>query len=167
MIDFSRDYYQELFLNLEKIKDDIMSEEFDTFKLNILWNTTDQKGDIQYQFKKVPKKYPKNCFKPFTNKSVESFMEREEILAFTKIILPAGQHVTPHYDNSYWGPDFFRAHIPLMDTEAYFTYGDEKIVWEKGKLYFFDVRNFKHAADNYSDKDFEFIAIDIKIENEK
>lgn len=168
MINFSTNYYQNLFLDLEKIKDEIISEKFDPEKkMNIVWDTPDEIGRVEYAFKKLPRKIDNKLMIPFTNEKVKNYMKSDRIVAFTKITVPAGQHVTPHYDNSYWGPEFFRAHIPLMDTEAYFTYGDQKIVWEKGKLYFFDVRNVKHSADNYSNKDFEFVAIDIKIENEK
>lgn len=168
MINFSRDYYQKLFKGLEDIKDQIMSEKFDPVKkLNVAWNTNNQDGKVEYSFKKLPREVPEQLLTPFTHKVVGDFMKSDRIVAFTKIIVPAEQHVTPHYDNSYWGPEFFRSHIPLMDTEAYFTYGEEKIVWERGKLYFFDVRNVMHSANNYSKKDFEFIAIDIKIENEQ
>jgi len=168
MIDFSKKYYFKLFKDLNNLKSQIMEEKFDASKkINIEWNTSDKSGVVQYAFKKLPRKIPDKLFIPFTNKDVEEYMKGDRIIAFTKIIVPAGQHVTPHCDNSYWGPEFFRVHIPLMNTKAYFTYDDKKIVWKKGKIYFFDVRNVKHSADNYSNKDFEFIAIDIKIENEK
>ena len=168
MINFSRDYYTKLFSDLENIKDEIIAEEFDcSKKLGSAWNTEDENGKVEYAFKKIPRKVPDSLLTPFTNEKVANFMQSDRIIAFTKIIVPSGQHVAPHYDNSYWGPEFFRSHIPLMDTEAYFTYGDEKIIWEKSKLYFFDVRSVRHSADNYSDKDFEFISIDIKIENEQ
>lgn len=167
MIDFSKDYYQNLFNDIEKIKDKIISEKFDPIrKLNIAWQTNEENGRVEYAFKKIPRNLSEKLLTPFTDKVVAEFMKNDRIVAFTKIIVPAKQHVTPHYDNSYWGPEFFRSHIPLMDTEAYFTYGEDKIAWEKGKLYFFDVRNVMHSANNPSTEDFEFIAIDIKIEEE-
>jgi hypothetical protein len=46
-----------------------------------------------------------------------------------------------------------------------FYYGDEEINWKKGELYFFDVRHIEHSAKNDSDEKFEFISIDICVED--
>jgi len=167
MIDFSKPYYEEYYSKVSEIKDLIISENFFSEKnMKISWNINEENGTVLYAFKKLPTKGSKVPLNDYTSDFIEKFfMNDDRILAFSKITIPAGEYVGDHKDNCYWQREFFRAHIPLMDTEAVFYYGDEEINWKKGQLYFFDVRNVNHSAKNDSDKDFEFIAIDICIED--
>ena len=166
MIDFSRPYYVEYYDKITKLKDLILQEYFNPkTNLKISWNIDDDNGCVLYAFKKIPSDEATIPKTKYSDELIEKFSADDGVLAFSKITVPAGQHVGEHVDNCYWPREFFRAHIPLMDTEAMFYYGDEEINWKKGELYFFDVRHIKHSAQNNSDKDFEFISIDICVED--
>lgn len=167
MIDFSKNYYKEYYQKITDIKDIILQESFSPRKnMKISWNTDDDNGIVMYAFKKLNTKATKVPIDDYTNEFIANTISNDDrILAFSKITIPAGQSVGEHVDTCYWSREFFRAHIPLMDTEAMFYYGEQEINWKKGELYFFDVRNVRHSAKNNSDKDFEFVAIDICIEN--
>lgn len=165
MLDFSRKYYVDYYQKTNELKDLILNEYFNKkTNMKISWNIDDDNGCVLYAFKKIPSagSIPKD---KYTYDKVKEYADDDRIIAFSKITIPSGQHVGDHVDNCYWPREFFRAHIPLMDTEAVFYYGDEEINWKKGELYFFDVRHVNHSAKNESDADFEFISIDICVED--
>lgn len=167
MIDFSRDYYKRYYQKISEVKDLILQEYFSPKKsMSIAWNIEEEGGTVLYAFKKLDCKGSKVPIEDYNSEKINSIISDDDrILAFSKITIPSGQSVGKHIDNCYWSREFFRAHIPLMDTKAMFYYGDEEINWKMGKLYFFDVRNIKHSAKNDSNEDFEFIAIDICTED--
>jgi len=165
-IDFSRPYYVEYYDKINELKQLILDEHFSPkTNMKISWNIDDDSGCVLYAFKKIPREEATIPKDKYSTEIVEKFAEDDRILAFSKITIPPGQHVGEHVDTKYWPKEFFRAHIPLMDTDAMFYYGDEEINWKKGELYFFDVRHIKHSAKNESDKSFEFISIDICVED--
>ena len=167
-IDFSRPYYVEYYDKINELKDLILEEYFNPkTNLKISWNIDEDSGCVLYAFKKLPRDEATVPKTKYCSETIEQFGKDDNILAFSKITLPSNQHVGEHIDTKYWPKEFFRAHIPLEDTEAIFYYGEEEINWKKGELYFFDVRHIKHSAKNESDKDCEFISIDICVEDAK
>ena len=165
MIDFSRPYYVEYYNKMHTLKDLFLLEFFnEKYSLNIAWDSEDYTGSVLYGFKKFP--FDMNIpLQEYTESLIEKFANDDRIMAFSKIIIPPKQKVGEHVDTCYWPKEFFRAHVPLMDTKAIFYYGDEEINWKRGEIYFFDVRHIKHGAKNDSDEAFEFISIDICVED--
>lgn len=117
-------------------------------------------SDLKYKFLKISSK-PFTKVEKTESIKINQFLSDLNILSCGIIELKPHSKVQIHKDHDYWIHPFYRIHIPLNSTGAFFIYDDEKIVWEREKVYIFDVMNIEHGAENATDEVFEMLYVDI------
>ena len=123
-------------------------------------NNTDNHGDLSYNFLKISSKLHIKI-EETPDQKLNLFLNDPNVISVGRILLGSNAEIGLHKDDDYWTEKFYRIHIPINETGSIFFYGENRIKWEKNKVYIFDVMNVLHGGENKTDEIAEIIYVDI------